>query len=404
MRTRTACGLVALALLAWLLPLPAAAVSIAKLDSSGPLLKYELNSHEFSTYYNKYPPMPGVDCGCGPLSFHAIVDVGQSIGAHTFTAVLKRDGVIIESGTATLGPFFFANNVEMTFDQTAMVPGTWSIEWNFATQNNEHGSQSIVLVAPAAASPPPYPAAAANYFFCNRNSTNPTLAVYQNGICFYRHIPPGGFIAQNGFYVPGSPIPSCPFGTYDNAHCSLGLIPAGTHIFLYMGHYYYDHFPAPNRCPLPASSDDNTHCLVSPPPGIGVFEYMGGLYFNPSYACNAGTYDGAHCLLGLIPAGTHIFLYMGHYYYDRFPAPNRCPLPASSDDNAHCLVSPPPGIGVFEYMGALYFNLALTCPNSATPDANGCLLGHAPPGATAFALPFPSQHPTDWIWSARFCP
>jgi len=280
---------------------------------------YQLNAQDFSSYptttIHVNPLCTGANIGCTPLTFSADITLWSSAAKHTFTIVLKLNGVEVDSGHQSYGPVFGGGTVYVAFPQQSFRPGKWSIEWTFATSTQESDSADITLVAPILATLPWGTSVNESYEYCNRGGTL-TAGYGSTGVCVYRAIPPTGFIWQNGYYINAVSTNTCAAGQFDGAHCYLGALPSGKHIFQAQGHYYYPYFPTGAHCQLPSSTDSAGNCLILQPLGTQVFEWMGGLYFSTKLICsNGGTFDGAHCLLGYPPPGASAFQYTSGWYW-----------------------------------------------------------------------------------------
>ncbi|MGZ3451484.1 MAG: hypothetical protein ACXVEF_17880 [Polyangiales bacterium] len=77
---------------------------------------------------------------------------------------------------------------------------------------------------------------------------------------------------------------------------------------------------------------------------------------NFGYCPQPGSYwDGVHCRLPDIPAGTTPFIWSGNPYYSYAAGGTRCPVAGSWDDGANCYVSRPGGTNAFVWSGQLYY-------------------------------------------------
>jgi hypothetical protein len=341
---------------------------------------YQLNRTKFSDYPLSQSGA-GVDRGCGDLTFEAEFSLPGSINQHTFTAALKRDGVVVQTGTTTFGPFFIAQNVQVTFGTLSFTPGTWTIEWVFQVSGNPTGSVSIVLLPPIAA----LTLGDQLYQFCNRNASI-TATSYSNHICNFTATPPTGFIYANHYYRDASVTTQCALGTYDGAHCLVMIKPATGFI---SANSFYKKYDACSR-----GTNDLAHCLLGPAPS-GIFASNGSYYYPASTGQNkcpllpGSTFDSVHCLIA--PTAVS-FILNGNFYINH----DACSTGTNDGTNCH-LGSAPWGTKAFEYQGNFYITPNMSCA-SGSYDGAHCDIGTPPVGATAFA------QGGSWHWTPRYCP
>jgi hypothetical protein len=348
---------------------------------------YQLDGNEFSTYVTILVGggmVSGVNRGnCGPLQFSGSLGLAASFAQHTLTITLRKNGAVTQSHSTTLGPLFIAQDVIFSFDPVDFSPGDWTIDWQFQTQNIQQGtSQSLKLIPPILVTSF---GQGEDSLYCNRNSTF-LVASYINGQCKYGPAPPSNFIYNNSYYVTATPTTNCALGSFDGKNCRVMNKPSKG--FIYANNFYkqYD-------------------------------------------ACTKGTNDSVHCYLGAVPGGSQTFVYQGAQYYTYAGGANKCPLPGTSDDFAHCyvgstanafvyqgglylnfdtcstgtndganclLAAAPWGTTAFEYQGGFYVTSTKTCSIGSFDGAN-CYIGSAPSGTTAY------KQGNDWYWTPRYC-
>ncbi len=281
---------------------------------------YQLNG----TLFSNYPPAAGCP---SDLRFVAEVTLHSSFSKHTFTAVLKRDGALVQQASEKFGPGFVSQNVVVTFAPTGFAPGAWTVEWAFQISAAQTGSASVALVAPIQASTQ----ADKLYQYCNRNA--PLTAVsYDNGICNYRPKPQTGFIYNNAYYRNATITSSvCPTGTpFGNGLCLIATAP--TTGFVHDNALYFKPFGIPNymhsppypggTCPASLANQPVTKdlwgCRFMAAPNwqtpVAVNSLL-ALTEKKTGTCTEGTFDGAHCLIGPPPTGATAFLYNGRWYW-----------------------------------------------------------------------------------------
>ena len=93
--------------------------------------------------------------------------------------------------------------------------------------------------------------------------------------CYFMPKPAGGFIVNDGLYVPPGIGNSCSMGTFNGTGCLVKAAPWGTH----------------------------------------AFEYQNAWYFTSLFTCKDGGYDGANCYIMSPPSGTIAFIYANNFYY-----------------------------------------------------------------------------------------
>jgi hypothetical protein len=116
-----------------------------------------------------------------------------------------------------------------------------------------------------------------NYYVVPDRSTTclPGTGTWDTVNCLFMPKPPGGFLYNDGFYVPAGAGNTCTLGVFNSVDCVIKEAPWGTH----------------------------------------AFEYQNNWYFTTLFTCRDGAYDGANCYVMKAPAGKVAFIFMNNFYY-----------------------------------------------------------------------------------------
>jgi hypothetical protein len=226
------------------------AVTITVTELKPPDNVYELNNDVFSSYktvslnFGGGNEVVGVNLGgCGQLQFIAYVTISTDLAqTFTFTASLMNGSTSVQTGSTKLGRILQTepNKSEVIligFDAVDFAPGTWTISWTYAL-DDQSGSGSITLIAPLLASQPQGSPPNLSNLYCSRAGAVDVTATYDSANCYVEKTPPTGFIWNNSYYMDGS-AKLCPQGKWDSVHCFIGTPPSGATAFAWNGNWYW---------------------------------------------------------------------------------------------------------------------------------------------------------------------
>lgn len=348
------------------------------------------------TAFEQYVPLVYLNisgvarANCDPLQFLADATLEEHLKKHTFRINLRRDGTTVQTKGPDVPGTVKVFVMSVTFAPMEFKPGTWSIDWTFAA-NDQHGEKSISLIAPIVATVvkntpwPNTPNLDPTALYCSRGSSLP--ATFTNDRCHFRSIPQTGFIWNNSFYRVPAPTTNCAIGIYDGAHCKVMPDPDPHQTGFVSGNKFYTKYDKCTR-----GVDDGAHCLLGPVPS-GLFTWNNAYYYPavaPGKTCSlsGSLWDGANCYIGPTSRTTS---WNGNFYayYEG------CTV--GSNDGANCVIgTAPSGTTALMYQGYYYVSTTKGCPVGSF-DGNACYIGKPPSSTTAF------PDGNDWYWTARYC-